>query len=159
MTITLLIISIIFLIGGIVGCIIPALPGPPLTYAALILLKVAYPSTSISIAWLIFWGIITGLVLALDYVLPLFGAKAYGATKYGIWGGIAGMIIGLIFFPPFGMILGLLVGTIAGELYAGSHHVTAIKAGIASSAISIAMLMLKMLVSLFIAVVYILSFI
>jgi uncharacterized protein YqgC (DUF456 family) len=74
-------------------------------------------------------GIITIAALAADYLLPALGAKKYGASKAGLWGAVAGMVIGLLFFPPFGLIAGAFLGALAGELLAGKRDLEAIKAG------------------------------
>ena len=69
-----------------------------------------------------FLVVMTGLavlVTVLDYIVPLTGAKKYGASKIGILGSIIGMFIGLFFFPPWGMILGAFIGALVGELIAG----------------------------------------
>jgi len=53
-------------------------------------------------------------VTVADYITPLLGAKRYGASKWGMWGSVLGMAIG-IFFSPFGMLLGALIGAVAAE--------------------------------------------
>ena len=92
----LIIIGFIILIVGLIGCIIPAIPGPPLSYVALILLEVATNGEAFTTNELIFWGVVTVLVTALDYIIPVAGAKKYGATKFGVWGSIIGLLLGVI---------------------------------------------------------------
>ena len=116
-----IIIGAILSVAGIAGCIIPALPGPPLNYVALVLLRIVLPE-AFSFSFLLTWGIITLIVVVMDYVLPILGAKKYNASRYGIWGSVIGMLIGIIFFPPWGMITGLLIGAIIGELIAGKEN-------------------------------------
>jgi len=141
-----MILGLLVAIVGIVGCIIPAIPGPPLNFISLLILELAIED-AFSMEFYIIWGIITILVTILDYVLPLFGAKAYKASGYGIWGSIIGMIIGIIFFPPFGMILGLLVGAVAGELIAGKEGSEAVKVGSVTFITSLLMIVIKLAVS------------
>jgi uncharacterized protein YqgC (DUF456 family) len=74
-------------------------------------------------------AVIMGIVLLTDYVLPIAGAKKYGASKYGLWGSIAGVILGLFVFPPWGMIFGAFVGACVGELVAGKDSRSALRAG------------------------------
>ncbi len=146
--------SIVFIIGtvlsilGIIGCIIPALPGPPFNFIALLLLLIIDPDL-FSLEFIIIIGALNVIILLLDYVLPVIGAKIYGATKYGIWGSIIGLLLGLIFFPPFGMILGLFFGTIIGELIGGKKGSGVLKAGLASFVISIFMIVLKVSFSIY----------
>lgn len=90
---------------------------------------------------------LTVLVTILDYVLPIWGAKAYKASKYGIWGSVVGMLIGVFFFPPWGMILGLLIGAVFGELIAGKKSTEAFKVGFITFAASMMMILAKLLLS------------
>ncbi len=124
-------VAIIISLLGILGCIIPALPGPPLSFIALLIIQYFYdkPYTD---RLLIILLIITVVVFALDYILPLIGAKLFNASGRGITLGIIGMILGIIFFPPFGMIIGLFIGAFVGELMAGKEHSEALKVGFAS---------------------------
>jgi hypothetical protein len=59
------------------------------------------------------------LVSVLDYVVPVIGAKRYWASKPGIWISMMGMLVGVLFFPPWGMLTGAFLGALAGELLAG----------------------------------------
>jgi len=141
--IILIIFGLILTISGIVGCIIPGLPGPPLNYLALILLEIN-DSTIFSTKFLVWFGVITVIVYFLDYLLPILGAKLYNASKYGIWGSVIGMIIGIFFFPPFGMIFGILIGAVTGELLAGKEHSEALRVGIASFVFSMLVIVIKL---------------
>ncbi len=137
-----IILGIILILLAFVGCIVPALPGPPFAFLALIILELT-ESTVFSSNFLLTMGIITASVYFLDFLLPVFGAKMFKATKQGIWFSIIGMLIGVFFFPPFGMILGLLLGAIAGELIAGKAKNKAIKIGIISFVFSLLAILLK----------------
>jgi uncharacterized protein YqgC (DUF456 family) len=72
---------------------------------------------------------VTIIVTALDYIVPAAGAKKYGASKFGFWGAIIGMIIGIIYIPPLGMIIGAFIGAFVGELLIGKQSSAALKAG------------------------------
>lgn len=80
---------------------------------------------------LVVFGLLTAFILVIDFMLPVWFAKRFGATKQGIWGSIIGMIAG-IFFTPIGMILGLLLGAIAGDLLAGRTSGQATRSGVAT---------------------------
>jgi uncharacterized protein len=137
-----IILGVILIISAFIGCIVPALPGPPFAFLALLSLDFAQ-SAIFSSSFLWTMGIITFGVYLLDYLLPVFGAKMFSATKQGIWFSILGMLIGIFFFPPFGMILGLLLGAILGELIAGKAKAEAIKIGMISFVFSLLAMFIK----------------
>ena len=123
----LLIIAFIFMLTGIVGCIIPGLPGVPLAYAGI---WIAQATARVDFSWqfLLIWGIVTIVVSILDYVVPAWGTKQFGGTKWGVWGSTIGVIVGL-FFGAAGVILGPLAGAVIGELLGGKEMREALKAG------------------------------
>jgi uncharacterized protein YqgC (DUF456 family) len=129
LNVALIIFGLILAIAGMIGCILPIIPGPVLSFSALILLSWTKSWQSFSQAFLIVMGILTGLLLLLDYVAPALGAKKYGASNHGLWGSAIGMLIGIFFIPPWGMIVGAFIGALAGELAAGKSGRKALRAG------------------------------
>jgi uncharacterized protein YqgC (DUF456 family) len=127
--IALVILGVICLFVGIIGCIIPGIAGPPFSFLALILLSIAQRWEPFSVRFLIIMAVITLVVTALDYVVPAAGAKRFGASRAGFWGAVIGLFGGLVLFPPFGMIVGALLGAIIGELAVGKEGSQALKAG------------------------------
>lgn len=127
MDIFLLILAFLCMLVGIIGCIIPGLPGTPIAYAGLWLAQL---TDRIDFSWqmLLIWGIVTIVVSVLDYIVPAWGTKHYGGTKYGVWGSTIGVFVGL-FFGALGVILGPLVGAILGELISGKKTAEALRAG------------------------------
>ena len=149
----IIVLGLIVALVGIVGCIIPAVPGPPLNFVSLLLLEIIIDK-AFSLEFYLVWGIITTLTILIDYILPIMGAKLYKASRWGIWGSVIGMLIGMIFFPPFGMIIGLLVGAIAGEFIAGKNSFDAFKVGAATFVASIIVILIKLIVSGFLTFFY-----
>ena len=127
MNIALLILAFLFLLIGIIGCIVPGLPGTPIAYAGL---WIAQATDQVDFSWqfLLIWGIVVIVISVLDYVVPAWGTKHYGGTKWGVWGSTIGVFIGL-FFGAAGVILGPLVGAVIGELISGKELAAALKAG------------------------------
>jgi uncharacterized protein len=121
-----LIVGIILMLVGIIGCILPFLPGPPLCYAALLVqqLRSDDPFTG-KFLWV--WAGITVLVTVLDYVIPIYGTRKFGGTKYGVWGCIIGLIAGF-WFGPLGIIVGPFAGAFIGEMMANNNSDDALKA-------------------------------
>lgn len=144
--IIVIIIGSLLAVLGLIGCIVPAIPGPPLNFFSLLLLAVVIKNP-FTLEFYLIWGAITAVVVILDYLLPIAGAKIYKATSYGIWGSLIGMIIGMIFFPPFGMIPGLFIGAVAGELLAGKKSREAFKVGAVTFVASLLMIVFKLAVS------------
>ena len=110
-----IVIGIILLIGGIIGCVVPFPPGPPLAYCSLILLQFARHPRPFSPEFLIVWAVIILIVTLLDYYVSIRGPKQLGGTKGGAWGATIGLILGL-FFLPIGLLPGLFLGAFVGEL-------------------------------------------
>jgi len=126
----LIIIGIILLIGGIIGCIAPFPPGPPLAYCSLILLQFTR-FQPFSTTFLVIWGIVIVIVTWLDYYVAVQGTKKFGGTKGGAWGATIGLIAGL-FFTPIGLLMGLLLGAFVGEILNKQNSRTAFRSAIGS---------------------------
>ena len=127
MDIFLLILAGLCMLIGIIGCIVPGLPGVPIAYAGL---WIAQATERVDFSWqtLLIWGVVTIVVSVLDYVVPAWGTKKFGGTKFGVWGSTIGVFIGL-FFGAAGVILGPLAGAIIGELIGGKKSSEALRAG------------------------------
>lgn len=123
--------GIILLITGILGCVLPVIPGPPLNYLGLLLLHLT-ERYQFSTKFMVTWAIITVVVYALDYVIPVWGTKKFGGSKRGVWGSVIGLVVGLFFFPPFGIIIGPFAGAVIGELSVGKDSGAALKSGFGS---------------------------
>jgi len=123
-------LSIILILIGIIGCLVPVLPGPPLSWAGLIVLHLTR-FADLSQNLLIILGIVAVLVTVLDYVVPIWGTKKFGGSKYGVRGATVGLIIGLFFGPP-GIIIGPFIGAVVGELIFKDDLKYALKAGFGS---------------------------
>jgi len=127
MDILLLVIAFIFMLIGIIGCIVPGLPGTPIAYIGL---WIAQITERVDFSWqfLLVWGIVTVVISVLDYIVPAWGTKRYGGTKWGVWGSTIGVFVGL-FAGPWGVILGPLAGAVIGELLGGKAAQEALRAG------------------------------
>jgi uncharacterized protein YqgC (DUF456 family) len=116
-------------LAGVAGCVLPFLPGPLLSFLALIILNLARDWQPFSVTFLLVMAGIAAILTILDYVVSAAGAKKYGASKAGLWGSIVGMIIGMIFFPPLGIFAGALVGAVIGEIAIGKKTGEAFRVG------------------------------
>ena len=137
MDILLLIIAILLLVLGFLGCLLPVLPGPPLSYAALVIIHFTRYA-DFEISTFLYLGLLTIIVQALDYIVPAWGVKRFGGSRQGAWGSMLGLIAGLFFLPaigPFGIITilgGPFIGALIGEKIAGKDLNIAIRAAFGS---------------------------
>jgi len=114
MDIFLLTISFIIMIVGIIGSVIPVLPGPLSSWLGLFIFS-NISKVEVSNNLLFITLIVALIIFILDYILPIYTSKKFGASKYGIIGASVGTVIGL-FFPPLGIVFGSIIGAISGEM-------------------------------------------
>jgi uncharacterized protein YqgC (DUF456 family) len=118
-SILLIILGILLILLGFAGCILPLLPGPPLAYLALFCVTIDRGWGAFSTLEIVGVGVLVAAATAVDTVLPVLGAKRYGATRAGVWLSVVGLVLGTFLFPPFGFLIGAFAGALAGEFLAG----------------------------------------
>lgn len=129
---TILILSgALALIIGLVGCIAPVIPGPPVGYVGLILLQCA-DKHPFSTTFMVVMAVIVLGVTILDYVIPALGTKKFGGSKAGSLGCMLGTFAGLFILPPWGILIMPFVGALVGELINGSDTSQSLKAALGS---------------------------
>ena len=115
MDIFLLILGFLLTLLGIIGSFLPVLPGPVTGWAGLLLLHL---TTIVPKDWT-FLGItlaVSIFVWGIDYIIPAWGTKKFGGSKAGVRGSVLGLIIGILFLGPLGLIIGPFLGAFVGEL-------------------------------------------
>lgn len=117
----LALLAILLIIAGFIGALLPGLPGPPLSFAGLVVLS--FVSDAVLTSETLFnMGALALFITLLDYYIPIVGAKLLGGSRYGVWGSITGLLIALIVLPFAGIVIGplgltgLLIGPFAGAL-------------------------------------------
>lgn len=130
MDIFLLILAALLLLVAFLGCVLPVLPGLPLAYVALLLLHFT-DYVDYSVSFLVIWGVVVLVIQVLDAIVPAWGTKRVGGSKWGMWGSAIGIVVGL-FLGPWGIIVGPFLGAVLGELLHGKEAVVALKAGFGS---------------------------
>ncbi|MFN2336517.1 MAG: DUF456 domain-containing protein [Bacteroidales bacterium] len=126
----LLALAIVLMIVGIAGCLLPVMPGPPLSYLGLVVLHFTR-FADISKNLFIILAIVAVVVTVIDYVVPIWGTRRFGGSKYGMRGATVGLVIGL-FLGPLGIIIGPFIGAVVGELIFKDDIKYALKAGFGS---------------------------
>ncbi|WP_254561989.1 DUF456 domain-containing protein [Dyadobacter diqingensis] len=130
MDILLFVAGIACLLTGLAGAILP-LPGPPLSFAGLILLHISkFAEFSNTVLYSL--GFVTVVIAVLDYYIPIWGTKKFGGTRYGAIGATLGLLVGFFFIPAIGMFVGTFLGALLGELIGGSQIKSALKSAVGS---------------------------
>ena len=113
------ILAALIVITGLVGTVIPALPGVPLIFAGLAL--AAWSTGFEQVGWgtLGILALLTAIAVIIDIMSAAFGAKRQGASPRAFWGATLGAIVGM-FFGLVGILLGPFIGAVAAELAGGS---------------------------------------
>ncbi len=115
MDIALLIVAFILAIVGIVGSILPVIPGLIFSYSALV--AIYFTSYSeISLLWMVVWLMACIFVSAADYFLPAVMARHFGGSRPAMVGATVGAIAGIFIYPPIGLLVMPFFGAMAGEL-------------------------------------------
>lgn len=100
----------ILMLVGLVGIFAPILPGIPVAWLGLFIYAIGTGFERISVVTIIVFAAITALILILDALAPMLGAKKFHASRYGVLGAFLGMIIGVIFLGFWGIIVGPFLG-------------------------------------------------
>ncbi len=126
--ITGLLVTVVVMMMGVLGSLIPVLPGIPVVFVAALIHRIIFGAAGASTPVLVLMGGLMLLSLALDAIGTLVGARKLGATWRGMVGASVGALVGL-FFIPFGLIFGPFIGAVLGELAGGRENNDAFKAG------------------------------
>ncbi len=109
------VIATAMIVIGLVGTVLPALPGLPLVFGGMLLAAWAGDFQQVGIPMLVVLGILTVFSLGIDLWATALGAKRVGASRKAIIGAVLGTIVGLA-FGPLGLLFGPFAGALAGEL-------------------------------------------
>ena len=143
---TLIIIGAVLVVMGIAGSLLPALPGPTLSFLGLVLLYFARPGT-VSVWILVVFGVGMIFLFAVNYIAPVLGAKYSGAAKAGVFGAVIGAVAGMVLFPSLGIFFGALIGAFTGEIASDKTPAQALKAGIGTVIGNLAVIILQAIYS------------
>ena len=140
--------TIVLFAVGLIGTIAPVLPGTTIILATAIAHRLMVGAVK-SIGWktIVVLVLLTILSYVFDFLGSYFGAKYFGATKWGAFGAILGALIGL-FFGILGLFVGPVVGAIAGEFIAGKRMIDAGRAGWGSLLGNIGGMLAKLIIAL-----------
>ena len=131
MDILLYVIAIALIVVGLVGAIVPTLPGIPLIFGGIWLIAGVDRYRHLGLWWLLGIASIGAVGLTLDLLAGALGAKRVGASKQAVAGALAGTVIGLFFGLP-GLLLGPFVGAVLGEFAAGNSVLRSTQVGVSA---------------------------
>jgi hypothetical protein len=121
MDIFLLILGFLMVLLGIIGSFLPILPGPLTGWFGLLLLHLT-KTVPINYTFLGVTLAIAIIIWLIDYFIPAMGTKKFGGTRYGVIGTMIGLVLGMLFLGPFGIIIGPFVGAFLGEMIKDSSN-------------------------------------
>lgn len=125
-------IAACLVLAGVIGCLVPVLPGPPLCYMGLLLMQLTQ-KYSFSARSLLIYGVLVVAVTVLDSLIPAYWVRKTEGSRGGVVGCVVGLVIGIFLGLP-GIILGPLIGAFLGELACGRSLAGALRSAGASVA-------------------------
>jgi uncharacterized protein len=120
------------IVTGLVGAIVPALPGIPLIFGGIWLIAHVDQYRHLGLWWLVGIALVGAVGLTMDLVAGALGAKRVGASRRAVWGALLGTVVGLFFGLP-GLLLGPFFGAVLGELAAGNSVLRSTHVGASAS--------------------------
>jgi uncharacterized protein len=123
------VIAGILIVAGLVGAILPNMPGIPVMFGGMLLAAWVGHFQRIPVWVIVFLGVLAAFSVLFDFLAGTWGAKRYGASKAAVWGALIGTIVGLFFGIP-GIILGPFAGAVVGQLASGSPVDHAARVGV-----------------------------
>lgn len=126
--ITAYVLSALLIVIGLLGTVLPVLPGIPVMFAGMWLAAWMGDYAYVSAGTVIGLALATALSIAIDLLASLVGAQRVGASRKALLGAGVGGVVGLFFGMP-GLLAGPYLGAMSGELAHGSHWRAAAKIG------------------------------
>ncbi|MEP7078745.1 MAG: DUF456 family protein [Chthoniobacterales bacterium] len=149
--------AIILMAVGLIGTVLPVVPGTTIIFIAALVHRVIVGEAR-SLGW---WSMgVLAILLLLSYALEslagYFGARRFGATKWGLLGAFVGAIVGL-FLGFVGLLIGPVLGAIAGELLGGKRLVAAGRAGWGTLLGNLAGVIAKLFIGLIMIAIFVMN--
>lgn len=126
----LYVLSGILIFIGLLGTVLPVLPGIPIAFAGMLLAAWLGDFKEISVLTIVVLGLLTAASIAVDFFASLIGAKRAGASKYAMLGGAVGGLIGFFVLNIVGLIIGPFIGVVTVEMIRGKTAREAGKIGL-----------------------------
>ncbi len=148
-----ILVSGICIIIGLIGALLPILPGLPFSYLGILILHFN-GITTFSTSFLLIWAFVILSIIMLENTLPAYTTKKFGGSSYGSAGSFIGMILGVFFFAPLGFLFGTLAGAFIGELIYKQNIQVALKATLGSCIGFLTSTLIKIIVAIIFVVLF-----
>ncbi|MBB6242575.1 MULTISPECIES: DUF456 family protein [unclassified Rhodanobacter] len=129
MDIALYLLATALIIGGLIGSVIPALPGLPMIFGGVWLVAAVDNYRHIGLWWLLLIGGLGTAGVIIEFIASTLGAKRVGASRLALWGASLGTLVGMFFSIP-GLLLGPFIGALLGELASGTSVLRSAHVGV-----------------------------
>jgi uncharacterized protein YqgC (DUF456 family) len=124
-------LAVVLIVAGVVGTVLPMLPGAALVFAGILLAAWIDDFQRVTMATVIVCGLLTLVAWGADYASAMLGAKKAGASRLAVIGAAVGTVLGL--FTGFvGLLFMPLVGAAIGEYVSDRDAVRAAHVGVAT---------------------------
>lgn len=114
-----LILALVLFALGIIGTLLPVMPGPVLIWLGMLVYGLLTGFENLSLWFFILQGLAALLVMAVDYAATAVGTKRFGGSKVSMWGAVVGLFAGIIVLGPIGIVFGPFLGALVGEMLTG----------------------------------------
>jgi uncharacterized protein len=128
LTVVAIVVGLLFA-AGLVGSVVPWMPGPPFVLAGAVVWALATDFDTLGWGRLAILAALTALSVVLEFVTTAVGARRYGASRWGMLGAIVGALVG-VFFGPVGLVVGCVAGAVGAELLRGSELAASVRSGV-----------------------------
>lgn len=129
--IALYLLAAALIIGGLLGTVLPMLPGIPMLFGGIWLVAAVDNYQHVGWWWLLLIGALGAVGVLVDFVAATLGAKRAGASQRALWGASIGTIVGMFFGIP-GLIIGPFAGALLGELTSGTSVLRSAHVGLST---------------------------
>ena len=121
--------TVVLFAVGLIGTVLPVFPGTIIILAGALVHGLMIGREK-SVGWrtIAILVLLTLATYVLDFLSGYFGARFFGATKWGMVGAVLGALVGTV-FGIVGLFVGPVIGAVLGEFIAGKRMIDAGRAG------------------------------
>ena len=148
MSYTALIPTLILFVLGVLGTIVPLLPGAALILVGMLLYGFLTGFEGLGLTFFILQGLAVLLVWGIDYLATAMGTRYSGGSRGAVWGAALGLLLGIVTLGPAGIIFGPFIGAYLGEMLSGTPTDKALRSSMGALVGLLGGLVLKLIIEL-----------